>query len=79
MIAQLQAVTQGSPLPPGVADMVLMVLEEVDAKASASESHRWISFASRWVDDVWMCIIGFVATDLSPTTSVLRVGPRVYY
>ena len=52
-------ITQGSPLSPGLADLVLMVIEARNMTVFTSEATRWRILVMRWVDDLFMAAVAF--------------------
>ena len=60
-ISKHVGVTKGRPIVPGIADLILSCVEEVDACIFVSEARRWLTFVTRWVDDVWFCIVCFLS------------------
>ena len=60
LIATLDiGITQGSPLSPGLADLVLMVIEARNMTVFISEATRWRILVMRWVDDLFMAAVAF--------------------
>ena len=58
-VNKVVGVTQGSPVSPGIADMVLSVIEEVNSSIVTFEAKRWLTFIIRWVDDMWFSMMCF--------------------
>ena len=50
-------ITQGSPLSPGLADMVLQAVEHRNGKTSRANWKLWMLTILRWVDDMLMITI----------------------
>ena len=58
-VNKMVGVTQGSPVSPGRADMVLCVIEEVNSSIFTFEAKMWLTFIMRWVVDSWFYMICF--------------------
>ena len=59
LVNTMVGVTQGSLVSPGIADMVLSVIEEVNSSTFTFEAKRWLTFIIRWVDDMWFSMMCF--------------------
>ena len=66
-VNKMVCVFQGSPIYPGIADMVLSVIEEINSNIFIYESKKWQTFVIRWVDDIWFALVCFIRTDLPET------------
>ena len=49
--------TQGSPLSPAIADLVLQCIETKNASSFMVESRIWASLVIRWVDDIYIAMV----------------------
>ena len=45
----------------GIADIVLSCFEEVDHCTFILKAKRWLTFAIRWVDEIWFSVACFVS------------------
>ena len=50
-------ITQGSPLSPGLADMVLQAVENKNLRTFRYELKLWKLHVFRWVDDILMVLV----------------------
>ena len=53
LIMLLVGLTQGSPLSPGVADIVMVVVDSNNEKVFILQSSIFLLLLMRWVDDVY--------------------------
>ena len=64
-IQRIYGINQGSPVSPGIADMVLCVIEQKNYSIMIFESEKWLTFIIRWVDDIWFALVFFMRQCLS--------------
>ena len=57
-------ITKGSRVSPGIADIVLLVIGEINSIIFTFEAKRWLIFIIRWVDDIWISLVCFLSNDL---------------
>ena len=50
-------VTQGSPLSPAIAELVIQVTEKRNSSRFIAESKMWIMMVVRWVDDIYIALV----------------------
>ena len=62
-VNRVLGITQGSPVSPGLADMVLSVAVENNSVMFTFEARRWLTFIVRWIDDIWIAVVCFLSRD----------------
>ena len=74
LVKSLVEVTQGSPLSPGVADLVLQVIETKNKNICCREWRHWKVLVLRWVDDIY---VAMVCVQITKSTTDLRLRYRL--